>query len=177
MGRRSRGDERPAPDADAAMEIAARFLGTRPRTRWELDRRLRRAGTSDEVIAATLERLTALGYVDDVAFARYWQEQRDRHAPRGRRLIAAELRQRGVTRETLGALDDDPERPPTDEILPETEAERARIALDRHLRGRPVPTEARALQRLGMFLMRRGFDAETVRSTLRHAGADQITDS
>lgn len=159
------------------MEIAARFLGTRPRTRWELDRRLRRAGASAEVIEATLERLTGLGYVDDVAFARYWQEQRDRHAPRGRRLVEAELRQRGVTRETLGALDEDIGRPPTDEILPETEAERARIALGRHLRGRPLPTEARALQRLGMFLMRRGFDAETVRSTLRHAGADQITDS
>ena len=112
-----------------------------------------------------------------MAFARYWQEQRDRHAPRGRRLIAAELRQRGLAREALGALDEELDRPPTDEILPETEAERAEIALERHLRGRPVPTEARALQRLGMFLMRRGFDAETVRSTLRRAGADQITES
>ena len=177
MGRSNRGEDRPAPDAAAAMEIAAHFLGTRPRTRWELDRRLRRAGASAEVIDATLERLTALGYVDDVAFARYWQEQRDRHAPRGRRLIAAELRQRGLAREALGALDEELDRPPTDEILPETEAERAEIALERHLRGRPVPTEARALQRLGMFLMRRGFDAETVRSTLRRAGADQITES
>lgn len=177
MGHTSRGADRPAPDANAAMEIAARFLGTRPRTRWELDRRLRRAGASSEVVEATLERLTSLGYVDDVAFTRYWQEQRDRHAPRGRRLIAAELRQRGVSRETLDALDDEHGRSPSDEILPENEAERAQIALDRHLRGRPVPTEARALQRLGMFLMRRGFDAETVRSTLRRAGADQITDS
>lgn len=177
MGRTRRGEDRPAPDAAAAMEIAAHFLGTRPRTRWELDRRLRRAGASAEVIEATLDRLTELGYVDDVAFARYWQEQRDRHAPRGRRLVAAELRQRGVTREALDALEEDLERSPSDEILPQTEPERARIALERHLRGRPVPTEARALQRLGMFLMRRGFDAETVRNTLRHGGADQITDS
>ena len=177
MGRTRRGEDRPAPDAAAAMEIAAHFLGTRPRTRWELDRRLRRAGASAEVIEATLNRLTELGYVDDVAFARYWQEQRDRHAPRGRRLVAAELRQRGVTREALDVLEEDLERSPSDEILPQTEPERARIALERHLRGRPVPTEARALQRLGMFLMRRGFDAETVRNTLRHAGADQITDS
>ena len=159
------------------MEIAARFLATRPRTRWELDRRLRRAGASAEVIEGTLERLTQLGYVDDVAFARYWQEQRDRHAPRGRRLIAAELRQRGLAREALGVLDDDLERAASEDLLPETEAERAAIALDRHLRGRPLPTEARALQRLGMFLMRRGFDAETVRNTLRHAGANQISDT
>ncbi|MDP9250793.1 MAG: RecX family transcriptional regulator, partial [Chloroflexota bacterium] len=92
-GRRRRYEtaaERPAPDADAAMEIAAHFLGTRPRTRWELERRLRRAGTPDEVIATTLERLAHLGYVDDLAFARWWAEQRDRHAPRGRRMVEAE---------------------------------------------------------------------------------------
>lgn len=159
------------------MEIAVRFLGTRPRTRWELDRRLRRAGTSAEVIDGTLARLTTLGYVDDVAFARYWQELRDRHAPRGRRMIQAELRQRGVTREALGALEEDLERSASKDVLPETEGERAEIALARHLRGRPLPTEARALQRVGMFLMRRGFDAETVRSTLRNAGANQISDT
>ena len=54
------------------MEIAIRFLGTRPRTRWELERRLRRAAATDEVITATLDRLAAMGYVDDTAFARWW---------------------------------------------------------------------------------------------------------
>ena len=78
------------------MEIAVRFLGARPRTRWELERRLRRAGAEDPVVEATLERLAEIGYVDDAAFARWWGEQRDRHAPRGRRMIEAELRQHGV---------------------------------------------------------------------------------
>ena len=159
------------------MEIAARFLGTRPRTRWELERRLQRGGVPDDLVDATLARLTELGYVDDAAFARYWQEQRDRHAPRGRRMIEAELRQRGVTRETLHELADEPGRPATDDVLPETEAERARAALARHLRGRPLPTDRRQLQRIGTFLMRRGFDADTVRGALREAGADEMTDS
>ena len=154
------------------MDIAARFLAARPRTRWELERRLRRAGTSDELIEATLARLATLGYVDDAGFARWWAEQRDRHSPRGRRLVEAELRQRGVPRAVLDELRD---QELTDavldtEALPETEAERARIALQRHLRGRPLPTDRKALQRVGMFLVRRGFDPETVRSTLRTAG-------
>lgn len=156
------------------MEIAARFLGTRPRTRWELERRLKRAGTDEEVIAAVLGRLTALGYVDDAAFARWWAEQRDRHAPRGRRMVEAELRQHGVPRDILEELRGvELAEPVLDgEALPSSEAERARIALDRHLRGRPFPAEVKARQRLGAFLVRRGFDPDTVRTTLRLAAAE-----
>ena len=158
------------------MEIAARYLATRPRTRWELERRLRKAAAERAVIDSTLERLAGLGYVDDAAFAGWWSEQRDRHAPRGRRLLEAELRQHGVPRDVIEALreaDADaaagPEPDDSAERLPETEEERAKIALDRHLRGRPLPTDAAALQRVGMFLVRRGFDPETVRRTLRRA--------
>jgi SOS response regulatory protein OraA/RecX len=53
--------------------------------------------------------------------------------------------------------------------LPTSEPERARVALERHLRGRPMPDDPRAVQRLGAFLMRRGFDSETTRATLRDA--------
>jgi regulatory protein len=170
-GRRSR--ERPAPnppDAARALEIAVAFLGTRPRTRWELERRLRRAGADDAVIASATERLADLGYLDDAAFARWWAEQRDRHAPRGRRLLEAELRQRGVPHEVIEAYRDEhaaPERAPEDEGLPGTELERAMEALEKHLRGRPMPVERQALQRLGTYLMRRGFEPDTVRSAIR----------
>ncbi|MBA3586826.1 MAG: regulatory protein RecX, partial [Chloroflexi bacterium] len=98
-----RRDPAEPPDASAAMETAIRFLATRPRTRWELDRRLRRAGVGEPDIEATLSRLAELGYVDDAAFARWWAEQRDRHAPRGRRAIEVELRQHGVERDVIEA--------------------------------------------------------------------------
>ena len=168
------------PDASAALEIAVRFLGIRPRTRWELERRLRRAGVEDGVIETTAERLAELGYLDDGAFARWWGEQRDRHAPRGRRMVEAELRQRGVPRDVIEGYRDEhaaPERAPEDESLPSSEGERAKEALERHLRGRPMPEDRKALQRIGMYLMRRGFDAETVRSTIRAAGAESDDDT
>ena len=154
------------------MEIAARFLATRPRSRREVERRLQRAGAEDAVISATLDRLEQLGYVDDAAFVRWWAEQRDRHSPRGRRMVEAELRQRGIGREAIEGLReswDDPERAPGDEHLPASDAERAAVALERHLRGRAIPDDRQAVQRLGMFLVRRGFDPQTARTAIRAA--------
>lgn len=151
------------------MEIAVRFLGTRPRTRWELERRLRRAAAEPDVIATTIDRLAAMGYVDDAAFARWWAEQRDRHAPRGRRMVEAELRQHGVPREVLEALRGaEPAAPTLDgEDLPDSEEARADAALARHLRGRPIPDDLKARQRLGAYLVRRGFDPEAARAAIR----------
>ena len=131
MARRATRRKPPADPADpaAAMEVAARFLGTRPRSRWEVERRLRRAEFGEPTIAATLKRLTALGYLDDMAFARWWAEQRDRHAPRGRRMIEVELRQHGVPREVIEPFRDEhalPERAAEDAHLPSTEDDRAR---------------------------------------------------
>lgn len=168
--------ERPAPEPEAVMEIAVRFLGTRPRTRWELERRLRRAGASEDVITLTLDRLAGMGYVDDTAFARWWAEQRDRHAPRGRRMVEAELRQHGVPRDVLESLRGEQLAEPVidAEALPASEAERARTALARHLKGRALPADIKARQRIGAFLIRRGFDPETVRGALR-AAADEST--
>jgi regulatory protein len=156
------------------MEIAARFLGTRPRSRWEVERRLKRAGAGAEVVEATVKRLAELGYLDDLAFARWWAEQRDRHAPRGHRMIDAELRQHGVPRDVIAQLHDPALDSPTIDAdqLPGSELERARAALDRHLRGRQLPTGAGELRRIGMWLVRRGFDPETARTALRRASEE-----
>ena len=151
------------------MEVAARYLGARPRTRWELERRLRRAGVEDAVMERTVERLAKLGYVDDRAFVRWWAEQRDRHSPRGRRMVEAELRQHGVPRDVIEELRGSQLAEPALDHhgLPASEDERALAALDRHLRGRPIPEDRKAVERIGMYLVRRGFDPETARRAIR----------
>lgn len=185
MRRRRSPAEADPPGPEASLEIAARFLGTRPRSRWEVERRLRRGRATEAIVERTLDHLIRLGLIDDLAFARWWVDQRDRHAPRGRRLVEAELRQHGVEgdvieqlRDELAAFESRSQRSEEDMEhsqpagdTPATERERAKVALAQHLRGRPLPEDPRALQRLGMFLMRRGFDPDTVRSTLREAGS------
>ena len=51
--------------------------------------------------------------------------------------------------------------------------ERADAALERHLKGRPLPEEPKALQRLGMYLVRRGFSPDTARAALRRHAASR----
>lgn len=172
-GRRTRPAAEPLGPT-LALDVAARFLATRPRSAWEVRRRLERAGADPATADDVLRRLAELGLVDDVAFARWWRDQRDRHRPRGRRMLEAELRGKGVPREVIEALRDEaPERPPEAASAPSTEEERARAALEAHLRGRPLPTDRRALERLGMFLVRRGFDPATARAIIRERGADE----
>jgi regulatory protein len=165
--RRGATEPRPPPDTEQAFEIAGRFLGTRPRSRWEVEERLRRAGADAGLIRATLERLERIGFVDDLAFARWWVEQRDRHAPRGRVALETELRAKRVPPAIIAALRDDD----SGADGPVSEDERADAALERHLKGRPLPEEPKALQRLGMYLVRRGFSPETARAALRRHGA------
>jgi regulatory protein len=160
------GEPKAAPDAEQAFEIAGRFLGTRPRSRWEVEERLKRAGTSEEVIGATLDRLERVGFVDDLAFAQWWVEQRDRHAPRGQVALETELRAKRVPPTIIATLRD--ERADEGTM---TEDQRADAAIERHLKGRPLPEDGKSLQRLGMYLVRRGFDPATARAALRRHGA------
>lgn len=60
----------PDPTEPDPIEIAARALQHRDRSRHELDARLARAGVDDAGRAEALETLERVGYVDDERFAR-----------------------------------------------------------------------------------------------------------
>lgn len=78
-----------------AVDHAVRFLSYRPRSNAEVSRNLSKK-FDDTVIDAAVERLTALGYLDDAAFAKYWVENRDAFNPRGVMALRYELRQKGI---------------------------------------------------------------------------------
>ena len=92
-------------DPALVLEAAARFLEVRPRSEAEVRRRLRDAGYRAALVEGAVERLVALGYLDDAAFARAWVESRDRAHPRGARALRDELRRKGVPADVIeGAL-------------------------------------------------------------------------
>lgn len=139
-----------------ALNSALRLLSYRPRSQAEMRQRLAQKGLPPAVIDDTIQRLQELGLLDDSGFARYWVESRDQASPRGRRLLAQELRLKGIERETI-----------QEAVAPVDEGEAAYRAARRRaqrLQGIDYPTFRR---KLGDFLLRRGFDFPLVGSTIQ----------
>jgi regulatory protein len=137
-------------------EAALRYLDYRPRSQAELRQRLARRGFDGDTIEATLARLQEQGLVDDLAFARFWQENRQAFSPRSRWLVRQELRQKGVTDEVIERV--------VVNVDEEDSAYQAAIAKARHL---PLADYEGFRKRLGEYLKRRGFGYGVIKNTLK----------
>ena len=81
---------------EVAFQKAIQFINYRPRSVEETRRRLIKKGFSEEVVERTLEKLLERNWLDDLDFARQWIENRNTFRPRSDRLLAYELRVKGV---------------------------------------------------------------------------------
>ncbi len=142
-------------EVERARELALGYLTPRPRSEAEMRRYLAGKGFSTQAIETVLERLRAVGLVDDLAFARFWIENRLRFRPRGRRGLWHELRQKGIDEATLEAA-----------LADYDELETARRFAEGEWRRLASQPEALRRHRLSERLARRGFAYETIRCIL-----------
>lgn len=95
---------------ERAKDAALGYLGYRPRSRKEIRDKLREKAFSQETIERVDQRLLELNLVDDMAFARYWIDQRERFKPRSVFALRQELTQKGISQEiaseALASLDE-----------------------------------------------------------------------
>jgi regulatory protein len=160
-------------DPQVVLDAALRFLEARSRSVAEVRRRLREAGYRAELVEGAIDRLLALGMLDDEAFAHAWVESRDRARPRGEHALRQELRLKGVDPATIETAlearrsEPGPEGPSVDESA----AERL---LDRHARTLArIPDPRARRQRAYALLARNGIDPETAaRVSARFAARD-----
>jgi regulatory protein len=87
-----------------ARQAAVSLLATRPRSRRELETRLRGRDFSPEAVGHALEAAQRAGLLDDVAFGEAWVRDRLRLRPRGSRALAAELVRKGLPRDTAADI-------------------------------------------------------------------------
>lgn len=135
-----------------AVDRAVRLLARRPYSAAEIRRSLSSKEVAPDVIDEALARLTALGYVDDAAFAQYWVENREQFRPRGARALRYELRQKGIDDAIISRALDGYDSAESAYAAAHDQARRLRGLDQRTFRNR-----------LGAFLARRGFDYETIR--------------
>ncbi len=146
-----------AADALArAVDSAARFLALRPRSTHEVRENLARKAVAPAVVELAIERLSALGYLDDAAFAEFWVRERNQSKPLSPRALRYELRQKGVADDLIEAA--------LAQVDAQDAAYRAAAAQARRLRG---SDRAAFRSKLFAHLARRGFDYETARTTIR----------
>ncbi len=138
-----------------AREKAMNLLLYRPRSEAELRKRLSDAGYAPEETEDALSYVKRFGYVNDRRFAENYARSRQDRA--GRRVIRAELRQKGVDDALI------------DEALEELETPEEDIlaALLRKKAGPPHEPDEREMRRLFGFLSRRGFSTSAVMSAIR----------
>jgi regulatory protein len=144
-----------------AETIAEKLLTRRPRSESELLSQLRHRGVQISIAKEVAASLRERGLIDDMAFAKYWTEERVRTRPRSGRKIKAELRAKGI-----------PESIAVDATASVSDDELA-TQLARKAAQKPQKDWASYERRVGNMLVRRGFTHTTALRALRTAWESQ----
>lgn len=150
-------------EGSRATDAAVQFIAHRPRSEKEVRDRLRKRDYSDMAIEIAIEKVRSWGYLDDREFARLWVENRVQHRPRGERLLAQELRQKGIDREVIATILEETDLNEYDSALELARKRAPRLAnLDAQTRER----------RLAQYLARRGYGWDVIRPVLNEVLGD-----
>ncbi|QDO90420.1 regulatory protein RecX [Ornithinimicrobium ciconiae] len=132
-----------------------------PRSRKQLEDKLRQRGCEDDVARVVLDRLTEVGLVDDEAYARMLVRNRQETRGLAPRALAQELRRKGVAdqiiEDTLADVD------------PDEDADRARALVEKRLRTMRGLDRQVQTRRLAGFLARKGYDSSLTFRVIREA--------
>jgi regulatory protein len=156
-------DREPEPE-DVARAIVLKQLAMAPRSRQQLAEKLRQRGCPPEVSTRVLDRMEAVGLVDDEAYAQ--MVVRSKQATRGlaKRALVHELRDKGVDEATiddaLGSIAAESERALAEQVAQKTL---------RRLAGLDPQVQAR---RLTGVLGRKGYPPSVVYAVVRDAVND-----
>ena len=106
---------------EAARETALRQLDTRARSRHELERTLSQRGFADDVSQDVLDRLEAVGLINDIEFAHTLVRERFRGTGKVGRALMEDLRRtgldQGIINDALMQVDSDDERKRATEMV------------------------------------------------------------
>ncbi len=147
---------------EVAYQKALHFISYRPRSTAEVQNKLAEKGYSEPVIAETIDRLKRNGLLNDSQFAQSWIENRASFRPRSRRVMAYELRRKGIEDETI------------DQTLNEAVDEEALAYSAGQRQARKLAgLEFREFRiKLGAYLGRRGFSYDVIRPVVDRLWAE-----
>ena len=140
---------------EACLNAAFRYLSYRPRSEAEIRNNLRRRKFDGQFIEKVILELGEQGLLDDLAFARFWKENREAFSPRSQIVLKQELSRKGVSAEIIA------------EVTSKTDEESSAYrAAQRKAKALATSDYACFRQKLFAFLKRRGFSYEVIQHTI-----------
>lgn len=140
-------------EKQTALDKALTYISGSMKTEREVRGYLRKKGYLDDVCDDVVQKMKGYGFLDDAAYAAAYVENAGKR--KGKRLIAAELKRKGVSdEETESALS-----------AFTGEEESARATLEKYLRGKP--SDRKTWQKAYSYLIGKGYDYETAKRALR----------
>jgi regulatory protein len=151
-------------DADpyaVARQIVLRQLTMAPRSRAQLEDKLRQKNCDPEVAREVLDRLTEVGLVDDEAYAAMLVRSQQSGRGLARRALARELSRKGVDRDVADQA--------LEQVGAEDERDRARRLVDKKLRTMHGLDRQVQTRRLAGMLARKGYSSSMAFAVIREA--------
>ena len=137
-----------------------RYLAIRPRSEKEIRDYLKKKKASDEVIDLVIERLASHKFIDDEEFVRWWVRQRTVNKPQSYSLTKRELLIKGVDKETIDEVFQEPDEERQDEYALAKKIVERKIGKYRNLDKKEI------YEKLGGVLSRRGFSWEIIKRAI-----------
>lgn len=150
-----------ADEVYRACRQALRYLGFRPRSCKEIEKYLNSKGYTSQAVQGAVERLTEQRYLNDMAFAGFWVENRKSFRPRSLSALRYELRQKGIADEIITAA-----------LAGINEEELAWRAAKGKVRNWRNLKKEHFQKKMLSFLSRRGFSYEVSKSAWRRVWSD-----
>ena len=149
---------------EKGKQIAYRFLSYRPRSKKEVERKLKEKKISGENIVSIISLLEKNNYLNDREFTLNWVKYRMDNRPSGRRSLEYELREKGVDSEIIKDSLDEVYSGEFDEY-----DVAVRLAEKKIASLRKVKTEDNIVKRrLFSYLHRKGFSYDTIERVIEN---------
>ncbi len=149
-------------EKQTALDKALTHITASMKTEREIRDHLKAKGYLQDVCDYVIEKMKDYGFLDDGAYAKAYCESAGKK--KGRRLIAAELRRKGVSdAEIEDALET---------LTMETES--AQNVLEKYMRGKTV--DQKSLSKAYAYLLGKGYDYDTARAALEAYGSTEDED-
>lgn len=150
-------------ELEFAYQRAIRYIGYRMRSVSEVKQKLNQQDIDTVVIENVIERLQKSGLLNDLSFAQMWIENRSEFRPRSHRMLAVELKKKGIQSDIISQII---EETTSDEILAYTAAKK-QARKYKHLEWQDFR------RKLSSFLARRGFSYSTINPTVNQVWAER----